>query len=130
MSRPRRNRLRASRATSRRSSSAVSAFLSLGSPSSVKSSATSESSSEIALTLPQRRHHALPHFRGGLARKGDRENVARRDAGFEQTHVTIDEDARLAGAGRGLERDVTQRIDREASGALIRGLLERLGRGI
>ena len=77
----------------------------------------------LAMTLPQRRHHPLAHFRRGLAREGDRQDVARRDAGFEQAHVAIDEHARLAGARRGLERDIAQRIDRQPPRPRIGGLL-------
>ena len=56
---------------------------------------------------------ALPHLGGGLARERDREDVARLHAGEQQPDVAIDQDARLAGAGRGFERDVAGRIDRE-----------------
>ena len=78
----------------------------------------------------QRGHHPLPHFRRRLARKGDRQDVARRDAGFEQPDVAIDEHARLAGSGGGLQRDVAQRIDGKAARARIGGLVHRLGRRI
>ncbi len=77
----------------------------------------------LAMTLPQRRHHALAHFRRGLAREGDRQDVARRHARFEQPHVAIDQHARLAGARRGLERDVAQRIDRQPPRPRVRGFL-------
>ena len=80
----------------------------------------------LAVPLPQRRHHALAHFRGRLAREGDRQDVARRDAGFEQPHVAIDQDARLAGARRRLEGDVPQRIDRQPPRPRVRRLLQRL----
>ena len=83
----------------------------------------------FAMALAQRRHHALAHFRRGLAREGDRQDVARRDARLEQAHVAIDEHARLAGAGRGLERDVAQRIDRQPPRPRVRRLL-RLERGV
>ena len=75
----------------------------------------------------QRGHHPLAHFGGGLAREGDRQDVARRHAGFEQRDVAIDEHARLAGARRGFERDVAPRIDREAPRPLIRRLLRLSG---
>ena len=71
------------------------------------------------MALPQRGHHALAHLGGGLAREGDRQDVARRHAGFEQPDVAIDEHARLAGAGRRFERDVAARIDREPPRARI-----------
>ena len=77
----------------------------------------------LAMPLPQRRHHALAHFRRGLAREGDREDVARRHARFEQAHVAIDEHARLAGAGRRFERDVAQRIDRQPPRPRVGGFL-------
>ena len=79
------------------------------------------------MPLAQRRHDALTHFRRGLAGEGDRQDVARRHAGFEQPHVAIDQHARLAGARRGFERDVAQRIDRQPPRPRIGGLLRRLG---
>ena len=196
MSRPRRKRFSASRATSRRSRSAVSALRRRGSPSSVNSSAhvgiverdgaadrqraverrfdearrlgfvgevesridaglerefvqqreaegvdgadadvvervadlapARRGEAALAVTLAQRRHDALAHFRRGLAREGDRQDVARRDTGFEQPDVAIDEHARLAGARRRLESDVAERIDRQPPRARIRRLLQRL----
>ena len=82
----------------------------------------------LAVALTQRRHHALAHFGRGLAREGDRQDVARRHAGFEQAHVAIDQHARLAGARRRFERDVAQRIDGQPPRARVRGFL-RLDRG-
>src|SRR5215472_8707318 len=38
---------------------------------------------------------ALPHFRGGLPCKRDRQDLIRFDAGKKQVDVTLDEDARL-----------------------------------
>ena len=77
----------------------------------------------FAMPLAQRRHHPLAHFRRGLAREGDREDVARRHARFQQAHVAIDQHPRLAGAGGGFECDVAQRIDRQPPRARVRGFL-------
>ena len=69
----------------------------------------------------QRRQDALAHLGGRLAREGHRQDVRRIDAGPQQVDVAIDEHARLAGAGRGLERDVEARIDGPlAAGAVAR----------
>ena len=80
----------------------------------------------LAMPLAERRHDALAHFRRRLARKGDRQDVARRDAGFEQAHVTIDEHAGLAGARRRLESDVAERIDRQPPRPRVGRLVQRL----
>ena len=66
--------------------------------------------------LPQRGHDALAHLGGRLARERDGEDVRRIDAGAQQVDVAIDEHARLAGAGRRLERDVEARDRRRARG--------------
>ena len=68
----------------------------------------------VAMAPRQFVQDALPHLGRGLARERDREDVARLDAGQQQADVAIDQHARLAGAGRGFERDVSRRIDRLA----------------
>ena len=68
---------------------------------------------EIELRQPARvaqaLDDALAHLGGGLSRERDRENVVGIDAGAQQIDVAIDQDARLAGAGRRLEHDVLGR---------------------
>ena len=79
----------------------------------------------FAVTLPQRRHHALTHLGGGFASKGDGEDVARRHAGFEQAHVAIDEHARLARARGRFERDIAPRIHGQPPRPRIGGFFDQ-----
>ena len=67
---------------------------------------------DVRLRLLQPLDDPLPHLGGGLARERDREDVLGLDAGAQQVDVALDEHARLARAGRGLEHDVARRIDR------------------
>ena len=69
------------------------------------------SSSEVRLASRRRSTMRCAHFRGGLPREGDGENVIGIDAGEQEVDIALDEHARLAGAGRGLQHDVLRRID-------------------
>ena len=57
---------------------------------------------------------AALHLTGGLPGKGNRQNVAWRGAFFDEAYIAVDQDAGLAGTGRGFERHVE---------AGVRGLL-------
>ncbi len=72
------------------------------------------------------REDAIAHLGGGLASEGDRQDVARLDAGANQVDVAVDEHVRLARAGRGLEHDIQARVDR---GRAIGGVGQRRRRG-
>ena len=78
-----------------------------------------KAASARAATGQGRHEHAVAHLGGGLPRERDRQDVARIDAGVEQPYEPIDEHARLARAGRGLEHHVVARIDREVARRLI-----------
>ena len=54
---------------------------------------------------------ALAHLGGGLSGERDGEDMVGIDAGAQQIDVAIDQDTRLAGAGRRLEHDVSARVD-------------------
>ncbi len=74
----------------------------------------------------QPREDAIAHLGSGLAGEGDRQDVARLDAGANQVDVAVDEHVRLARAGRGLEHDIQARVDR---GRAIGGVGQRRRRG-
>ena len=70
----------------------------------------------------ERRQDALAHFGRGLPGEGHRQDVRRVHARAQQVDVAVHQHARLAGPGRGLERDVEAGID----GALARGAVARV----
>jgi hypothetical protein len=70
----------------------------------------------------ERRQDAVAHLGRGLAGEGHGEDVRRVHARLQQVEVAVHQHARLAGAGRGLERDVEARID----GPLARGAVARV----
>ena len=79
-----------------------------------------------ACRVAQGGHDALAHFRRRLAREGQREDLSGIDAGAQQVDVAIDENPRLAGAGRCLERDVEPGIHGPFASGTVAGVDPRL----